>query len=133
MEIYNGDVSDWADVAQNFAPERCYSLSGEIREKALQLQIPEPEQVLFAGYNQPSYEGYAMVIYRNGEKFYQVEGSHCSCMGLEGQFDPTEYDRATFEALVNRQIENLSKDGAYQSDYSYERLDVWQFIKTQLK
>ena len=49
----------------------------------------EPDKV-FATYETPSYEGYALVIYKEGSTYSVVEGSHCSCYGLEGQFEPTE-------------------------------------------
>ena len=45
-------------------------------------------EVLFAAYGCPSYEGYARVLYRKNGVIYEVNGSHCSCMGLEGQWEP---------------------------------------------
>lgn len=79
MEIYDG-FSDWKDVQSQFED-----------------QTPEPDEVLCAVYDGGGYEGDALVIYRNGEKYFIVQGSHCSCYGLEGQFDPTEYpDKDTF-------------------------------------
>lgn len=65
----------------------------------------EPDAV-FATYERPPYEGYALVAYRRGDKAYLVEGSHCSCFGLEGQWEPTEY------ANVGELMECLRKRGS---------------------
>lgn len=53
---------------------------------------------LFAFYSYEDYSGYAVVLFRDlsdGE-LYCVEGSHCSCNGLEGQWEPK---RITIGAL----------------------------------
>lgn len=49
-------------------------------------------EILFADYSTGSYEGSAFVVYRSEDdgKLYQVNGGHCSCFGLEGQWDPEE-------------------------------------------
>jgi hypothetical protein len=49
--------------------------------------FPAPKDVLFAGYFDGSYSGWARVLYRNGGKLYEVEASHCSCNGLGGQWE----------------------------------------------
>lgn len=54
--------------------------------------------VLFAGYETPCYDGYADVIFVRDGKFYHVSGSHCSCYGLEDQWDPEEMP---IEALMH--------------------------------
>lgn len=56
-------------------------------------------EILLASYGTPSYEGYAFVLFRRDGKLYEVNGSHCSCYGLEGQWAPEE---ATVEALRHR-------------------------------
>jgi hypothetical protein len=69
--------------------------------------------VLLAFYDTPSYEGYALVIYRNGDTYYSVSGSHCSCYGLEGQWEPTDYTKDVLAGLVERMIAgcyDVSKD-----------------------
>lgn len=47
-------------------------------------------KVLFADYSYGDYEGSARVIYKKYGKLYEVYGSHCSCYGLEGQWEPEE-------------------------------------------
>ena len=83
--IYAGDFSDRADVFGSFA-------------KADDSDI----QILYADYDTPSYEGYATVIYyrTSTKKYYETYGSHCSCYGLEGQWDGDE--EIVAEELVKR-------------------------------
>ncbi len=50
----------------------------------------EDVRILFAAYENESYEGYAMVIFSKDGKLYEVNGSHCSCYGLEDQWKPEE-------------------------------------------
>lgn len=83
---YKGDFSDWSDVVDAFD------------NKSMQ----EPEEVLLARYDNESYDGYAIVIYRQGNRVFEVTGSHCSCYGLEGQWTPEEYDIPTYIAVLRR-------------------------------
>lgn len=54
--------------------------------------------VIYATYDCEGYEGYAEVVFVNNGKFFTVSGSHCSCYGLEGQWEPEEMP---VEALRN--------------------------------
>lgn len=74
MEVYEGAFDSWADVCREF-----------------QEVIDLPDEVLLAVYDCELYEGYANVIYRQADRYYWVHGSHCSCYGLEEQWDPEEY------------------------------------------
>jgi hypothetical protein len=76
---------NWKDVSDQFTGTYSWS-------DTKPTPIPEPEEVIVANYETASYEGHALVVFRNGEKFYTVDGSHCSCYGLEGQWEPEEYD-----------------------------------------
>lgn len=55
---------------------------------------PEPTFV-FANYEQEGYEGSAIVVTADAPEgpYRIVIGSHCSCMGLEDQWEPTEHGR----------------------------------------
>lgn len=55
--------------------------------------------VLLASYGTPSYEGYAFVLFERAGKLYEVNASHCSCYGLEGQWEPEE---TTIDELRHR-------------------------------
>ena len=82
--MYLGYFGNKHDLMHNF----------EISEKEL-----EGCRILFAAYENESYEGYALVIFSKDGKLYEVNGSHCSCNGLEGQWEPEE---TNFEALKLR-------------------------------
>ncbi len=58
-------------------------------------------QVFFAtyGYQGQGYCCDAVVVFEKGGKLWEVHGSHCSCYGLEGQWEPEE---TTWEAIAMR-------------------------------
>lgn len=62
-------------------------------------------EIIYACYNQGDYSGDAHVIFIENNKLYEVNGSHCSCYGLEGQWSPEE---TTVQALMFRP--NVDKD-----------------------
>lgn len=65
-------------------------------------------EVLLAWYGDGSYWGDSFVLFRKDGKLFEVNGSHCSCYGLEGQWEPEE---TTVEALEKRELYD-SCDGA---------------------
>lgn len=84
----------------------------EKKEKMEQaLKQWEGINILFASYGCANYEGDAFVLFEKEGKLFEVNGGHCSCYGLEGQFSPEE---TTLEALNHRLING--KMG--QDDYS---------------
>jgi hypothetical protein len=48
------------------------------------------DELLHASYDCSGYEGQAFVLFERDGKLYEVNASHCSCYGLDGQWDPTE-------------------------------------------
>lgn len=57
------------------------------------------EKILFATYVYENYEGSAYALFVKDHKLYEVSGGHCSCYGLEGQWEPVE---VCLPELVNR-------------------------------
>lgn len=51
------------------------------------VDIEKTKGVLVALYGSENYEGSAFVLLTRGGKLYEVNGSHCSCNGLEDQWD----------------------------------------------
>ena len=70
-------------------------------------------EILLASYGTPAYEGYAFVLFRKGGVLYEVNGSHCSCYGLEGQWEPEE---TTVEALRHRLDHGRLGAGGYDDN-----------------
>lgn len=68
---------------------------------AADFQSDEPKsvEVLLAYYDYEDYSGSAFVLFRKEGKLHEVNGSHCSCYGLEGQWEPEE---TTVEAITHR-------------------------------
>lgn len=46
--------------------------------------------VIYAAYDCESYEGSAEVVFVSNGTFFTVSGGHCSCYGLEDQWEPEE-------------------------------------------
>lgn len=83
-------------------PILCGEWSGEgVGAIAHDFRSEEPErvEVIVAHYSYEDYSGNAFVLFRDAGKLYEVNGSHCSCYGLEGQWEPEE---TTVEALQHR-------------------------------
>jgi hypothetical protein len=74
-------------------------------------EIPTNIGILIAVYTYESYSGKAFVLYEHDGKLFEVNGSHCSCYGLEGQFNPEE---TTWPALLMRDF----TDDWYYGDYN---------------
>lgn len=93
---YFGNFSSWEDVQREF-----------------DINTPEPDQVLYAEYAPDDREGYACVIFKRGDKYYEAHGSHCSCHGLEGQWEP----RKIPEKIFDEYMEKLGKHGTLLGYY----------------
>lgn len=50
----------------------------------------EGVKIIFAAFTGDAYEGEAFVLFERNGKLYEVNGSHCSCCGLEDQWYPEE-------------------------------------------
>lgn len=85
MSNYHELFQRWADVQYHF-----------------EMSEPEPDEVLYARYLLEWYEGESSVIYRNGDQFYWNRAYHCSCYGLEGQWEPESYSAELFLAAYER-------------------------------
>lgn len=92
-----GTWEDEEDVAQDF-----------------QVGISEVQGILLAHYDFSGYEGAAFVLFERDGKLYEVNGSHCSCYGLERQWEPeeTSWDALKFRSRDGRYIISFDDDGA---------------------
>jgi hypothetical protein len=41
-----------------------------------------------------------VIVSHDGKKFEVVEGGHCSCFGLEGQWEPTGHSKAEIKKMM---------------------------------
>jgi hypothetical protein len=84
--------NDWKEDGIN-------GLQGDFQLKDGEL---EGVEVLFADYTYEDYEGDAYVLFRKDSKLFEVYGSHCSCYGLEDQWEPEETDIETLIGQMAR-------------------------------
>ena len=86
-------------------------------------------EILLASYAYECYEGDAFVLFRKDDKLYEVNGGHCSCYGLEGQWSPEE---TTIEALERRLKEgNLGSSRYGPNQFAFELTVLLQKLKDQ--
>lgn len=86
---YQGQFRCWEDVTREF-----------------QATVPEPHEVLLARYVDENYSAEAEVVVRTGDTYSWASGSHCSCMGLKGQWQPETYTRDILMNVLQRRIES---------------------------
>ncbi len=105
--MFYGEFDTWDNVLSQFGVEK-----SEVSNA-----VP-----IFAAYDIDGYEGTASVVYVEDGKFWLVDGSHCSCYGLEDQWEPEE---TPYEVL-----EHLAEKGNYMfSVYKKEFMATINFIK----
>lgn len=90
--IYFGD---WA--AENWDKK----LGREAMAKDFNAEVPPDGDILLAWYSYEDYSGSAFVLFKKGDDLFEVNGGHCSCNGLEGQWDPKP---TTWGALAMRKV-----------------------------
>lgn len=83
---YFGSFDDFDDMMQSFKVD------------PTELKLTD-KNILLASYDTEGYEGHAFVLFKRGKKLYEVHGSHCSCDGLEHQWDEEE---TSWEAIDMR-------------------------------
>lgn len=86
MAIYSGSFGSLDEVIHAFSLESS-DLDGV--------------EILYAEYERDDggYEGYAFVLFKKDGLLYEVNASHCSCNGLEEQWQPS---LTTVDALLMR-------------------------------
>lgn len=75
---------------------------------------------IVADYTYENYSGHSFVLFIKDGKLYENHGSHCSCYGLEGQWDPEETNA---EELLGR----LERGGL--SEYEYVIREGLKYFK----
>lgn len=86
----------------------------------------KPINILFATYGCQEYEGSAWVLFERDGKLFEVNGSHCSCYGLEDQFEPEE---TRLEAIEYRLISGKMGNDYYSGNEFANELKQFLGIK----
>jgi hypothetical protein len=95
---YKGEFSSWESVVRQFTGNTWRDDPCDWKS------VCDPDEVLYANYDCPPYEGYALVMWRKGRKYYILQGSHCSCYGLgETGWSPEEFkSKKDFKAFLEK-------------------------------
>lgn len=128
--MYFDNFSSWTDVCKNFKGTT-WSAVEQTYDQIIEGMGPEPKYI-FAAYGTPSYEGYATVIFYRDGKWYQVEGGHCSCYGLEDQWKPEEFDPALYFKGIAEGKRLVNFDGYREMTPTNEQFDHWLKLKSAL-
>jgi hypothetical protein len=91
--------AEYAAVESPYKNESYWREKKDEMRRALEGEKWHGIEVLLASYGYENYSGDAFVLFRKAGKLYEVNGSHCSCYGLEGQWEPEE---TTKESLLHR-------------------------------
>lgn len=86
------DFNCVADIIRDF----------EIEDTQMQATLYNAN-ILIAWYTYENYSGDAYVLYEVDGTLYEVEGGHCSCYGLEGQWQPEATDVEALQYLVKNE------------------------------
>lgn len=119
-----GVVMDFEDVYMSEAKYRSKEAPYPNKESWLEskakvkeaLEEHKDDNILFATYTYEEYSGEAFVLFERKGKLYEVNGSHCSCYGLEGQWSPEEVN---LKELYNR-VTGGSFGAEYYSGEGFE-------------
>jgi hypothetical protein len=111
-----GDFDDIYMTEEDYKAEKAPYANVELWEEkkvsmGKAIKRYENKNILFASYGQDNYQGDAWVLFEENGKLFEVNGSHCSCFGLEGQWEEEE--------VVLAELENRLTKGTFgQDNYS---------------
>lgn len=99
----------------------------EMKERMKQvLEKYKDVNILFASYSYANYSGHAWVLFEKEGKLYEVNGSHCSCYGLEEQWQPEE---VLLEELEHRLLNGTFGEDDYAENNFKEELCKFLGVK----
>lgn len=81
--------------------------------------LTENQIVLYADYTYKNYSGSAMVLFIENGQLYYVGGSHCSCYGLENQWEP--------ETVSEAELVHWVTNGSYSNEM-FRNLLIYRFF-----
>ena len=97
-------------------------------EMAKAIERYKDVNILFASYGAANYSGDAWVLFEQDGKLYEVNGGHCSCYGLEGQWEPEEVHLTELE---NRLIKGTFGEDDW-SDNNFKK-ELCEFLGVEIK
>lgn len=124
-------LNDWAEskfegMCSDFIETVWFNYSENEQPKPHERPEFQDIDVLFASYTYRDYEGDAFVLFRKDGKLFEVNGGHCSCYGLEGQWEPEE---TTIEALEHRLKNDYFGKSYSRNTFGFELTVLLQKLK----
>jgi hypothetical protein len=107
-------LNDWSKeyLARNEGNEGYGDYTDSLEQLKYDFEITDEDlegiNIILADYTYEYYSGNAFVLFEKDGKLYEVNGSHCSCYGLEGQWT---YEEVLLEELKNRIESHYDFDG----------------------
>lgn len=100
----------------------------------IEVEFPDHLHIFYSYYSYENYSGYGFLWGYNEETdtFFNNSGSHCSCYGLEGQWDIEDYTFEEMKAVIERQIEQYDPSGYVSSSDKSEYEARIELLKTIL-
>lgn len=98
------------------------SMKAMVSDFSTTMEEVEPYRILLAHYDSEGYMGDAFVLMERDGNLYEVNGSHCSCHGLEGQWEP----ELTFVEALRRRLEGggLGTDHQDRNTFAEELTEI---------
>lgn len=95
-----GNYENWLEYRNEFE-HRAWATEEPLKD------FKEPDEIILMYYSYEDYSGEAWCIYREGNEYFEVNGGHCSCHGLEDQWEPEELGdlESTINCLEKRNTE----------------------------
>ena len=97
-------LGEWNSAEDVFYSFEYVSSWDEDADRKAALDKHKDDHILFAVYDLDDYNGDAFVLFENGGVLYEINASHCSCYGLEGQWYD-EKEKVVLEELKHRLTE----------------------------
>lgn len=85
------------------------NVEGMLNDFSVDKEVLEGYNVIVAAYDTGDYSGDAFVLLEKDGKYYEVNGSHCSCYGLEGQWELEE----SAELALKRRYDVKYRSGGF--------------------
>ena len=104
------------DVISDFWPNRLWSVTAQYEGEL------DGAEILLASYSCENYSGDAFVLFERDDKLFEVNGSHCSCFGLEGQWDESETTKAELQHRLDKG--ELGRDDWSGNEFASELREV---------
>jgi hypothetical protein len=112
-------LNNWKTELDVFSDFEEYSY--KLKEEQITI-VHKDEKILFASYGTDNYSGDAFVLFEKNDKLFEVNGSHCSCYGLENQWEPEE---TTIELLTKRLIDGKLGFDDYSGNVFHTELKLF--------